>query len=287
MKANALANVRASVQPERKGVMANRKETLVGYRKRDNRSGGISAHCQGYEVRDRDGDKIGKVDETFVNQSDQAEYIGVKTGLLGGKLSMIPAELATADDERRIIEVSETKNRVKDAPSLDSNEEITTEREREIRDYFGLGSGSSASESSGKSGNDASREISPGYREDVAREGPTNRDAPTSEADSRGYSAVEDEHSQSQSQGRREPWSGATEGSASESERSGRREESSMASQGGASRETVRVTVWREKARAESVPGDDGSEEVRIRKEWVEEEEIVEVEESERGERPR
>lgn len=287
MKANVLANVRASVQPERKGVMANRKETLVGYRKRDNRSGGISAHCQGYEVRDRDGDKIGKVDETFVNQSDQAEYIGVKTGLLGSNLSLIPAELATADDERRIIEVSETKNRVKDAPSLDSNEEITTEREREIRDYFGLGSGSSASESSGKSGNDASREISPGYREDVAREGPTNRDAPTSEADSRGYSAVEDEHSQSQSQGRREPWSRATEGSASESERSGRREESSVTSQGGASRETVRVTVWREKARAESVPGDDGSEEVRIRKEWVEEEEIVEVEESERGERPR
>ena len=255
----------------------------MGYRERGNRSGGISAHCQGYEVRDRGGDKIGKVDETFVDQNEQAEYIGVKTSLLSGKLSLIPAELATVDDERRIVEVSESKNRVNDAPSLDSNEEITTEREREIRDYFGLGSGSSAPEASGKSDSGASRAMSPGYRADVAREGPANRDEPTSEAGGTGYSAVEDEHSQSRSPGRREPWSGATDDSASEPGSSGRREEHGMTSQGDASRETVRVTVWREKARAERVPGNGGGEEVRIRKEWVEEEEIVEVEESERG----
>lgn len=43
-------------------------------------------------------------------------------------------------------------------------------------------------------------------------------------------------------------------------------------------REKVRVTVKRERARAERVIGEDGKEEVRIRKEMVEEEEMVEVE---------
>lgn len=262
----------------------------MGYRGRDNRTGGIPAHCQGYEVHDRDGGKIGKVDETFVNQNEQAEYIGVKTGLLGGKLSLIPAELATADDERQLIEVSETKDRVKDAPSLDSNEDITAESEREIRDYFGLASKSSASESSDKSADETFQEVSPGYRDDAASRDAMESGEPTSESDgrdesaSRDHGATDDEHSQGESSQRREPWGRTTQDSASESGSRSRRKEPSTTSQGDASRETVSVTVWREKARAERVPSDGGSEEVRIRKEWVEEEETIEVEEGDRGE---
>ncbi|MBA2692881.1 MAG: PRC-barrel domain-containing protein [Rubrobacter sp.] len=46
----------------------------------------------------------------------------------------------------------------------------------------------------------------------------------------------------------------------------------------GGEREKVKVTVKREKAWAERIRGEDGKEEVRIRKEMVEEEEMVEVE---------
>ena len=38
---------------------------------------------EGYTVYDRDGNKIGKVDELFVDENDQIEYLGVKMGLRG------------------------------------------------------------------------------------------------------------------------------------------------------------------------------------------------------------
>ncbi|CAN5478755.1 MAG: PRC-barrel domain-containing protein [Rubrobacteraceae bacterium] len=53
---------------------------------------------------------------------------------------------------------------------------------------------------------------------------------------------------------------------------------SSSGSSSGGEREKVRVTVKRERARAERIRGEDGKEEVRIRKEMIEEEEMVEVE---------
>ena len=38
---------------------------------------------EGYEVYDRDGDKIGKVDDLFLGETDEPEYIGVEMGLFG------------------------------------------------------------------------------------------------------------------------------------------------------------------------------------------------------------
>lgn len=61
-------------------------------------------------------------------------------------------------------------------------------------------------------------------------------------------------------------------------DRGERGDRSSTGSSSGGEREKVRVTVKREHARAERVRGKDGTEEVRIRKEMVEEEEMVEVE---------
>lgn len=252
----------------------------MGYRESEERSGGLSAECRGYELRDRNGEKVGKVDEVFVDENDRPEYLGVKTGLLGGKLSLIPATLARADEERRRIELSESRDRLKDAPSLGANEEITAEREREVREHFGLGS----------SGGEQSTP-STGYREDLG-DSSSSGEEPAGERRS-GSSGSEEQREE------REPWSAAGseagQGSRGESSSEGSTAAGSASSEesrerrgtGGqpeesSGRETMRVSVWREKARAERVVGDDGSEEVRIRKQWVEEEEIVEVEEGNR-----
>ncbi|MCA1740199.1 MAG: PRC-barrel domain-containing protein, partial [Actinobacteria bacterium] len=40
---------------------------------------------RGFTVYDNAGEKIGKVDELFVDETDREEYIGVKVGLLGTK----------------------------------------------------------------------------------------------------------------------------------------------------------------------------------------------------------
>lgn len=95
---------------------------------------------EGYKVYDNRGEKIGKVDDLFIDENDREEYIGVKMGFLGMKSTLIPMEIARVNEADRAIEVSESKDHVKDAPSFDDDEDITPEYEERIRSHFGLGS---------------------------------------------------------------------------------------------------------------------------------------------------
>src|SRR5215211_7879746 len=72
----------------------------------------------GYEVYDPAGEKIGKVDDLFVDETDQPEYIGVKMGFLGTRSTLIPWEVVSSTD--------------------DEDREITPEFEREVHFYYGL-----------------------------------------------------------------------------------------------------------------------------------------------------
>ena len=104
---------------------------------------------EGYTVYDNRGDKIGKVDDLFIDEADREEYIGVKMGFLGRKSTLIPMDIARVNEADKAIEVSESKDHVKDAPSFDDDEDITPEYEDRIRSHFGLQSqGSSGSRGS-------------------------------------------------------------------------------------------------------------------------------------------
>ncbi len=52
---------------------------------RSDRFTAIEDRFAGYEVYDQAGEKIGRVDDLFVDENDQPEYIGVKMGLFGLK----------------------------------------------------------------------------------------------------------------------------------------------------------------------------------------------------------
>jgi sporulation protein YlmC with PRC-barrel domain len=93
---------------------------------------------EGYTVYDNQGSKIGKVDDLFVDEKDHEEYIGVKLGLLGRKSTLIPTEIVRVNESDRTIEVSESKDHVKEAPSFDDDEDVTAEYEERIRGHFGL-----------------------------------------------------------------------------------------------------------------------------------------------------
>jgi uncharacterized protein (TIGR02271 family) len=113
---------------------------------RTDRFTAIEDRFAGYTVYDRDGDKIGKVDDVFVNESDQPEYIGVKMGFLGSRSTLIPMDVAQILDDQQRIEVQDEKERVKDGPGFDDDREITPEFEQQVRSYYGL-DGSQSSES--------------------------------------------------------------------------------------------------------------------------------------------
>ena len=91
-----------------------------------------------YKVYDNQGQRIGKVDDLFVDEEDREEYIGVKMGFFGMKSTLIPMDIVRVNEGERSIEVSETKDHVKSAPSFDDDEDITPDFEDRIRRYFGL-----------------------------------------------------------------------------------------------------------------------------------------------------
>src|SRR5919107_1011964 len=112
-----------------------------------------------YKVYDNQGERIGKVDDLFVDETDREEYIGVKMGFLGLKSTLIPMDIVRVNEGERTIEVSESKDHVKSAPSFDDDEDITSHYEDRIRSHFGLESAGASSRGgygaySGASGED-------------------------------------------------------------------------------------------------------------------------------------
>ena len=118
---------------------------------RSDRFTAIEDRFADYTVYDQNYEKIGKVDDLFVNESDQPEYIGVKMGFLGMSSTLIPMDMVRVNEERQLVEVAADKDTVKNGPTFDDDREITPEFENQVYSYYGL-SRSSGSESSGSYG---------------------------------------------------------------------------------------------------------------------------------------
>jgi sporulation protein YlmC with PRC-barrel domain len=93
---------------------------------------------EGYKVYDNRGERIGKVDDLFIDETDREEYVGVKMGFFGRKSTLIPMDIVRVNEADRALEVSESKDHVKNAPSFDDDEDITHEYEERIRSHFRL-----------------------------------------------------------------------------------------------------------------------------------------------------
>jgi sporulation protein YlmC with PRC-barrel domain len=65
---------------------------------------------EGYKVYDNAGERIGKVDDLFVDDENREEYIGVKTGFFGLKSTLIPMDIVRVNERERTMEVSESKD---------------------------------------------------------------------------------------------------------------------------------------------------------------------------------
>jgi sporulation protein YlmC with PRC-barrel domain len=104
----------------------------------DERLRELEEKYEGFKVYDNQGEKIGKVDDLFVDESDNEEYIGVKLGLFGTKSTLIPMEIVRVNEADKAIEVSDSKDHVQDAPTFGDDEEVTAEYEDRIRSHFGL-----------------------------------------------------------------------------------------------------------------------------------------------------
>ena len=89
-----------------------------------------------YTVYDMHYEKIGKIDDLFVDENDNPEYVGVKMGFLGTRSTLIPVDIVRMNDRRRLVEVAADKETVKNGPTFSDDREITPEFERQVLNHY-------------------------------------------------------------------------------------------------------------------------------------------------------
>ena len=86
------------------------------------------AEWRGRNAVDSDGDKIGSIDEIYMDaETGKPEWLAVKTGLFGSKVSFVP--IAEASDADGDVRLPYDKQQVKDAPNAEADGELSQDEE--------------------------------------------------------------------------------------------------------------------------------------------------------------
>jgi uncharacterized protein (TIGR02271 family) len=130
------------------------------------------AQWRGRNAVDSDGDKIGSIDEIYMDtDTGKPEWLAVKTGMFGSKVTFVPiAEASEADGD---VKLPYDKQQVKDAPNAEADGELSQEEESALYQHYGLNYSEASSDSGLPRGE--------GREDTVGRDtsGPTTDDAMT------------------------------------------------------------------------------------------------------------
>jgi uncharacterized protein (TIGR02271 family) len=136
------------------------------------------AAWRGREAVASDGEKIGTIDEIYMDaETGKPEWLAVKTGMFGSKVSFIP--IAEASDANGDVRVPYDEQQVKDAPKAEADGELSQEEESGLYSHYGLDYSEAHSDSGLPEGQGDGREDT--GRGTVGRDtsGPTTDDAMT------------------------------------------------------------------------------------------------------------
>ncbi len=93
---------------------------------------------EGRTVIDSQGNRVGTIDEVYIDPDTQRSQWGVvRTGLLGGRGTFVPLVEASATGED--LRVPYTKDQITDAPKIDADGEISVDEEAALAAHYGLG----------------------------------------------------------------------------------------------------------------------------------------------------
>ncbi|MDR7330358.1 PRC and DUF2382 domain-containing protein [Corynebacterium guangdongense] len=86
---------------------------------------------------DVDGDKLGKVNEVYINDnSGQPDFIEVNHGLFGMSSSLVPLRGHSLENDH--LTLAFPKDRIKDAPNLDADAHLSREDQDRLYNHYGL-----------------------------------------------------------------------------------------------------------------------------------------------------
>ena len=101
---------------------------------------------RGKTALDADGEKIGSVAEVYLDaDTDRPEWLAVKTGLFGSRISFVP--VAQASDADGDVRVPYSKDQVKDAPHAEADGQLSQQEEARLYRHYGLDYNQSRSDS--------------------------------------------------------------------------------------------------------------------------------------------
>jgi uncharacterized protein (TIGR02271 family) len=136
---------------------------------------------RGSNAVDNDGEKVGTIHEIYMDaETGKPEWLAVKTGMLGSKVSFIP--IVGAREAGGEVRVPYDKQQVKDAPNAEADGELSQQEEASLYRHYGLDYSEYVSDSGLPEGQkDARFGRRRSGREAVGRDtsGPTTDDAMT------------------------------------------------------------------------------------------------------------
>jgi uncharacterized protein (TIGR02271 family) len=101
---------------------------------------------RGQDLRDNDGGKIGSIEEIYLDtQTGEPEWALVHTGLFGTKQTFVPIRDASEADGS--LQVPFEKSRVKDAPKVDPDGQLSQKEEADLYRHYGMAYSESDSDS--------------------------------------------------------------------------------------------------------------------------------------------
>jgi uncharacterized protein (TIGR02271 family) len=96
-----------------------------------------ATQLRGLTAVDRDGDKIGKIEDVYLDQdTGRPEWLAVSGGLFSSGVSFVP--LAEAAREGDQVRVPYEKSHVKDAPRAEADGALSQEEEERLYRHYGV-----------------------------------------------------------------------------------------------------------------------------------------------------
>ena len=95
------------------------------------------ATLTGAQVRSHDGERIGKVEQVYLDSATgRPEWVAVRTGWFGGHVSLVP--LSAAENRDGEIAIPYDKEFVKNAPHQDPAGQLGEAEEAQLFQYYGV-----------------------------------------------------------------------------------------------------------------------------------------------------
>jgi PRC-barrel domain len=92
---------------------------------------------KGKDLIDRDGEKIGKLEDVYVDTaSDEPVFVTVKEGFVSKHLTFVPVAGAAASPDG--LKMSVTKAQIKDAPNIEQGAELSHDEEAALYGHYAL-----------------------------------------------------------------------------------------------------------------------------------------------------